>query len=280
MKWDKTQQWIDNSQELLMIALSYCGCLSYADGTPLQKVDTGHTLDIMADRQKAYDILSSMNPKLVVDELESVMSCDTRHDVKVFEVWSAKLMKGMDLFSLFDTFFESKQKAPDSWLKIGGWEQYIMQTRNKYEFVWLIAVVLQQKFDSLSDGVNFLVESYGLEKTVSTNLSVSDNDTMAPESKDCKQASKHKKSIYDIIQCEDKEGFVKRLHILIDGKKGKDIAVVFIRAKIDGLITRYPTQGELNSEFEWEGSWQGIDKVLQRDWNNSVLSAANAIRFD
>ncbi len=280
MKWDKTQQWIDNSQELLMIALSYCGCLSYADGTPLQKVSVGQPLDIMADRQKAYDILSSMNPKLVVDELESVMSCDTRHDVKVFEVWSAKLMKGTDLLSLFDTFFESKQKAPDSWLKIGGWEQYIMQTRNKYEFVWLIAVVLQQKFDTLNDEVKFLTESYGLETPVSTKLSVSDNDTMAPESKVCKPVSKRAKSIYDIIQCEDKEGFVKRLHVLIDGKQGKDIAVVFIRAKIDGLITRYPTKGELSSEFDWKGTWQSIDKVLQRDMNNGVLAATNAIRFN
>ncbi len=280
MKWDITQQWIDNSQELLMIALSYCGSLSYADGTPLQKVGVGLALDFDADRKKAYDLLSSMNPKLVVEELEAFMDCDTKHDAKVWEVWSSKLLKGTELLSLFDSVLGSGRKAPESWMKLGGWEQYIMQTKDKYEFVWLIAVVLQQKFDTLNDEVKFLTESYGLETPVSTKLSVSDNDTMAPESKVCKPVSKRAKSIYDIIQCEDKEGFVKRLHVLIDGKQGKDIAVVFIRAKIDGLITRYPTKGELNSEFDWHGSWQGIDKVLQRDWDNGVLDAANAIRFN
>jgi hypothetical protein len=94
------------------------------------------------------------------------------------------------------------------------------------------------------------------------------------------QSAKSTKSIYDIFQCEDKDAFVKRLHILIDGKKGKDIAVVFIQARIDGLITRYPTRGELDSEFDWKGSWQSIYKVLQRDWDNGILNAASSIRFD
>lgn len=282
MKWDKTQQWIDNSQELLMIALSYCGCLSYADGTPLQKVSVGQPLDIMADRQKAYDILSSMNPKLVVDELESVMSCDTRHDVKVFEVWSAKLMKGTDLLSLFDTFFESKQKAPDSWLKIGGWEQYIMQTRNKYEFVWLIAVVLQQKFDSLSDGVNFLVESYGLEETNSAEVSTSVNNGKIQEPKLCKPVPNIEKSIYNIIQCEDKEGFVKRLHCLIDGKHGKAVAVVFYRAMTDGYITKPPTQAMYESEFGIIGKnkWEAIRKHFDKGDSADMIADSSNIRFN
>ena len=280
MKWDNTQQWIDNSQALLMIALSYCGCLSYADGTPLQKVGVGLPLDFEADRVKAYNLLSSMNPKLVIEELEAFMDCDTKHDVKVMEVWSAKLMNGTDMLSLFDTVLESKRKAPDTWIKIGGWEQYISQTKDKNELVWLIAVVLQQKFDSLSEGVNFLVESYGLEETNNAEVSTSVINGNIQEPKLCKPVTNIEKSIYNIIQCEDKEGFVKRLHILIDGKKGKDIAVVFIRAKIEGLITRYPTKSELYSEFGRNGSWQAISKVLTRDWDNAVLDATNAIRFD
>jgi hypothetical protein len=96
----------------------------------------------------------------------------------------------------------------------------------------------------------------------------------------CASSINTTKSFYNIIQGEDKEAFVKRLHTLIDGKKGKDIAVVFIQARIVGLITRYPTKGELNSEFDWKGSWQSIYKVLQRDWDNGNLNAASAIRFD
>ena len=73
---------------------------------------------------------------------------------------------------------------------------------------------------------------------------------------------------------------MKRLHILIDGKKGKDIAVVFIRAKIDGLITRYPTMSELNSEFKLAGTWQGIAKYFTEDYLNTHCIDISNIEFN
>ena len=283
MKWDNTQQWIDYSQELLMIALSYFGNISYADGTQLKKVGVGPLLDFEADRQKAYELSSAMNPKLIANELEAFMDCDTKHDKKVFDVWLSKVVEGTRMLYLFNNVLKSGRKAPDTWIKLGGWERYITQTKDQHELVWLIAVILQHKFSSLQNEVNFILKSYGMNELNNELLYILKGDSPMSESAKTEtvpQQAKTTKSIYDIIQCEDKEGLVKRLHTLIDGKKGKDIAVVFIRAKIDGLITRYPTKGELSSEFSWNGTWQSIDKVLQRDMNNGVLAATNAIRFN
>lgn len=282
MKWEYTQQWINNSQELLWVAMSYFGKIS-CNGSPLERTGIGISPDFKADRQKAYELLSAMNPKLIAQELEDYMDCDTKHDMKVFDVWATKFVEGTGWLYLFESFLKSDRKAPDTWMKLGGWERYITQTKDKHELVWLIAVVLQDKFSSLQNEVNFILDSYGMEDVKDKLLSIWNGDTSEQKQEKIDpmpQSAKSKKSIYDIIQCEDKEGLVRRLHTLIDGKKGKDIAVVFIRAKIDGLITRYPTKGELSSEFSWNGTWQSIDKVLQRDMNNGVLAAANAIRFN
>ncbi|MBO6034002.1 MAG: hypothetical protein J6Q22_21620 [Prevotella sp.] len=279
MKWDITQQWIDNSMELLMLVLKYSGYLIDDKGNKLQRLNAPKVVDD-EDKQKAHDYIVRMNPKEVVNELESYLTCDTKHDVKVFGVWMTKLVEGQRLFCILDSILKSGRKAPESWVKIGGWECYFKETKDIDEYVWLIAVELDHKFDSLWDETNSIARTYGFEeKAIEIPLLIR-NDSKLIESEEYKPISQRAKSIYNIIQCENKDGFVKRLHILIDGKKGKDIAVVFIRAKIDGLITRYPTKGELDSEFDWHGSWQSIEKVLQRDWDNGVLDAANAIRFN
>ena len=278
MKWDNTQQWVDCSTELVMLALKYSGILSDSKGHKLQKLNAPKGVSD-EDKQKAHDFLISMNPQTIADELESYLLCDTKHDNNVFGVWVTKLMKVQSLLCIFDSVLKSGRKAPESWVKIGGWECYFKETKDIDEYVWLIAVLLDNKFRSLWNEANYLAETYCLDKKAGEILSLFLNDSNVSESKEDKPTAQRAKSIYNIIQCENKDRFVKRLHILIDGKQGKDIAVVLIRAKIDGLITRYPTKGELDSEFDWHGSWQSIDKVLQRDWDNGVLDAANAIRF-
>ena len=279
MKWDKTQQWVDSSTELVMLALKYSGCLSDSKGHKLQRINAPKDV-VDEDKQKAHDYLISMNPKIVANELESYLLCDTKHDNNVFGVWMTKLVEVQHLLCIFDSVLKSGRKAPESWVKIGGWDRYFKETKDIDEYVWLIAVCLDNKFHSLWNEANNLAETYFLDEKAREILSLFLHNSNVSESKEDKPTAQRAKSIYNIIQCENKDGFVKRLHILIDGKKGKDIAVVFIRAKIDGLITRYPTKGELDSEFDWHGSWQSIDKVLQRDWDNGVLDAANAIRFN
>lgn len=285
MKWDNTQQWIDYSQELLMIALSYFGNNSYDDGTQLKKVGVGPLLDFEADRQKAYELSSAMNPKLIADELEAFMDCDTKHDKKVFDVWLSKFVDGTSMLYLFNNVLKSGWKTPNTWIKLGGWERYITQTKDQHELVWLIAVILQHKFSTLQNEVNFILDSYGMEDVKDKLLSIWNGDTSEQKQEKIDpmpQSAKSTKSIYDIIQCEDKEGLVKRLHTLIDGKRGKDIAVVFILAKTEGLITRFPTKMMLTSEFNIRGSWTAIAKYMNEDALNDdkILGDAAAIKFN
>lgn len=284
MKWEYTQQWINNSQELLWVAMSYFGKIS-CNGSPLERTGIGISPDFKADRQKAYELLSAMNPKLIAQELEDYMDCDTKHDMKVFDVWATKFVEGTGWLYLFESFLKSDRNAPDTWMKLGGWERYITQTKDKHELVWLIAVVLQDKFSSLQNEVNFILDSYGMEDVKDKLLSIWNGDTSEQKQEKIDpmpQSAKSTKSIYDIIQCEDKEGLVKRLHTLIDGKRGKDIAVVFILAKTDGLITRFPTKMMLTSEFNIRGSWTAIAKYMNEDALNDdkILGDAAAIKFN
>ena len=89
------------------------------------------------------------------------------------------------------------------------------------------------------------------------------------------KGKKKNPSFLDIIQYEDKEKLLKRLHFLIDGKGGRDVGFVFVRAKfIDHFITRYPTEEEYESEFKLIGTWSGISNYFYKEEENKVLSSA------
>lgn len=84
-------------------------------------------------------------------------------------------------------------------------------------------------------------------------------------------------SFRDIIQYPDKEGLIKRLHELIDGKGGADVGSVLLRAiHFDHYLTRNPTQAEYCSEFELIGRWTGITNYMS-DNNANALERANKI---
>lgn len=78
-------------------------------------------------------------------------------------------------------------------------------------------------------------------------------------------SKKGKKQRYfsDLLQCDNKEEILSRLHERIDGTGGKDVAMVLHRAKADKLITRFPTEKEFNSEFpNIIGKWRSISYYL------------------
>lgn len=82
----------------------------------------------------------------------------------------------------------------------------------------------------------------------------------------------------DIIQYQDKEKLLERLHCLIDGKGGKDVGVVLVRAKyIDNYLTRYPYKKEFESEFKFVGSWSGISNYFYKESDNGVSASASSI---
>lgn len=274
MKWDNTQQWIANSNCLYGVALAYCS--------------TGKKEVSKRDRETASNILFALIPDDVAEELETYLSCNKSQDERIFNVWADKLKKGLIYLSSLKHLLYREGNYEEEWSVI--WNEHrIIEKENTLEFLWYLVISLDNRFQRLQSLAESITKSYGLANDTEfitalirgnmpeTRITeITSNKNIAP----VPQSAKSTKSIYDIIQCEDKEGLVKRLHTLIDGKRGKDIAVVFIRAKIDGLITRYPTKGELSSEFDWKGTWQSIDKVLQRDMNNGVLAATNAIRFN
>lgn len=77
------------------------------------------------------------------------------------------------------------------------------------------------------------------------------------------EKSAKKKPIFaDLIQDQDKERLLSRLHTLIDGQGGANVGSVIAKAILDGHLKREPTQEEYKSEFNLYGSWEGIRKYF------------------
>lgn len=84
----------------------------------------------------------------------------------------------------------------------------------------------------------------------------------------------------NLIQYENKEALLERLHFLIDGKSGVDAAAIIVRATdIDKYLLRYPKQKEYESEFTLIGSWEAIRKNLCEPDNNMMDRLKNVIIF-
>lgn len=91
-----------------------------------------------------------------------------------------------------------------------------------------------------------------------------------------KTANRRNRTFADLIQYEDKEKLLKRLHHLIDGHSGAEVGAVLLRAySIDHYLTRCPTRAEYESEFELIGGWDAIRNFISR--NNSKSSRANDV---
>ena len=81
---------------------------------------------------------------------------------------------------------------------------------------------------------------------------------------------------YKIIQHEEPEKLIKRLHQLIDGRKGADVGCVLLKCFQDGHLTRKPTQKEFESEFTLIGGWKAIHNYMN-DNSANALDRANKI---
>ena len=75
--------------------------------------------------------------------------------------------------------------------------------------------------------------------------------------------AKKEKTFVALLQTDDVDGTLKKLHSKIDGNGGKDVAMVLLRAKSDTLISRFPTPTEFKSEFtKTTGAWRSISHYL------------------
>ena len=265
MKWDNTQQWINTSKCLYAIALAYCS-------TSRQTVS-------MKDRETAYSLLCNMNPEGVVDELETYLSCNKERDRNIYDVWANKLKDELVYLCTLDNFLSDGEKIEEKYR--AWWKEYrIVEKENVSDFLFTMAVSVEYRFKQLQSLIESLKRTYGL--TNDTDFIVGLIRKMPEESDmDEKQSIiKRPKSISfsDIIQYYDKERFLKRLHVLIDGRSGADVGCVILRALQENYITRLPTQKEYESEFKRIGSWTAIHNYMN-DKNLNALDRANKIVF-
>lgn len=86
--------------------------------------------------------------------------------------------------------------------------------------------------------------------------------------------------------CSDIEGLMNRLHELVDGKRGQQVAAVFSKLKKDGLLLTYPSRPILEAEFKLGGSYEGARKYFvkdARDYDNAAFLGRTpelALKFD
>ena len=74
-------------------------------------------------------------------------------------------------------------------------------------------------------------------------------------------ANKSQKKIHfkSLLQCTDKESKLAKLHQLIDGFGGKHVALIFLKAREEKIISKLPSQKEFESEFKnYTGVWRSI----------------------
>lgn len=77
-----------------------------------------------------------------------------------------------------------------------------------------------------------------------------------------KEEAKETTSFRNLIQYEDKDKLLERLHFLIDPipQKGSLIAAIIQKAHIDGYILELPNEATFKSEFKLECTWEAVRK--------------------
>ena len=91
-----------------------------------------------------------------------------------------------------------------------------------------------------------------------------------------KQEKKGTVEFRHLIQHEQAEKLLARLHQLIDGCRGADVGSVLLHCVQKNYLRRRPTRKEFMSEFELLGSWASIHKYMD-EGNLNALDRANRI---
>jgi hypothetical protein len=216
--------------------------------------------------QKDLDSMRSnvekMNVESVVKELEGYMCFDDNQNKATLKVWKAKMkkawcwlyvLKGKESLSFDYLSFKVRRFAGEPW--------------NPDDYCRIIATIIQHKLTRLQFSIERMLQEYGIESTIGQKVA------------NKQHVKNNNKSFSSVIQAEDKDTFLQRLHKIIDCKGGKDVAAALFQAKKDGFITRYPTKSEYEEEFTLVGSWQGIYKHLVKGDSNDMLIAGSSINF-
>lgn len=262
MKWDNTKK-LSEVIHRLSVLYNHYRRWDYDGNKLVPKYNEVKKEDL----DYAKELLGSIDVNIIVEEVEGYMSLDKKKNQEAFNIWKAKMAKGLCLLVVFD---ETPEQAFDSLYFLG--KIYYRETWTPDEFCRYIATTIKKKIVALQDGVKELIEDYGIEDIIKEKKTSSGDN-----GKRCAC------SFSDIIQYPDKKKLLQRLHELIDNVSGAAIGSVIYRAcHIDHYLTREPKYGEYIQEFGeiTKGKWQAIYNYFHfDDDNNKMAKASNIVIF-
>lgn len=154
---------------------------------------------------------------------------------------------------------------------------------------WILAQIGVDLLNLQNDGGIYLIESRNIYNYIqfagTTKIAqrvfdaLSQNGTQQQPDNETPQRNKKQPSFRSIIQYEDKERLLGRLHKLIDGKQGADVGAVLLKAKKEKYLTKCPNEKEYVSEFTLVGSWAAIKKYLNTNTPTAEGNADNIVIF-
>ena len=140
----------------------------------------------------------------------------------------------------------------------------------------MINSLISRMWDNI-ENVAECVRYYANKYDVNIDENTTESGTIV-DSEPCKiEKPKNSPSFRDLIQYEDTDALLKRLHVLIDGKGGAGVGSVIRKAIDDGYLMDEPKKAEFESEFDLKGSWQAIHNYFHFEGDNNKLIKASRI---
>lgn len=113
----------------------------------------------------------------------------------------------------------------------------------------------------IQETIYLIVKQYN-KRLAESGLLKDDNSKHKEVIPNQKEEVKKDTSFRSLIQYEDKDKLLERLHFLIDPnpKKGSLIAAIIQKAYIDGHILELPNEATFRSEFKLDCTWEAVRK--------------------
>lgn len=283
MKWYNLEAFIERSQDLLRLVLKYCDGYDYYEidnmGVVSLPFKSEHPKNLIKkDAVTASNILKCMNVGHVLDELESNFMYDIQKNIYIFNIWRDKMIKESRRFNVFSEILQTETSEEQLWINLETYGIMYPLFDGKEGFVRGICVIILRLYGELAHRVKDLVKVYKLDVDTKFIFDMMLNNPSVTKKRNKFVTKSTQGSFANIIQYEDREKFLKRLHVLIDGRSGADVGCVILRALQENYIMRLPTRKEFESEFKIIGSWTAIHNYMDNN-SDKALDRANRIVF-
>lgn len=162
---------------------------------------------------------------------------------------------------------------------------------------WILAQIGVDLLNLQNDGGIYLIESRNIYNYIqfagTTKIAqrvfdaLSQNGTQQQPDNETPQRNKKQPSFRSIIQYEDKEKLLNRLHFLIGGKRGADVGAILLQAKVEGYLMRTPNRAEFENEFgkltddensTAKSKWEAIRKYLDSE-NSTAINKCSSMNI-